>query len=172
VPAGERQQPAEVGHRARGHGDLDDVGVQGGDPVVDRVEVVGRALEVVPRDDEAPPRLRRNDVGEPGAGLHVHEVEAAGDRLGQQAPASLVVAVREAAALRLRPTGEEDRLRPGREEGGEVEVADEVGAHLEEVGDGGERGHPVDDRGARLLRQADCDGRPVALKHESLSRFP
>ena len=50
------------------------------------------------------------------------------------------------------------------EQGGEVEVAHEVGPDLEEVGDGGERGHPGDDRGGRLLRQADCDRRPAALE--------
>jgi hypothetical protein len=61
---------------------------------------------------------------------------------------------------------------PGLQEGREVEVAHEVGPHLEEIGDGRERRHPGDDRVGRLLRQADCDGRLAAQKHESLSGFP
>ena len=157
VPRREGQQPSEVAHRARRDRDLHDVGARGRHPLVDRLEIVGRAVRVVPGQHQPASGLGLDDVVEAGAGLHVHEIEPALDGLGEQLPSRRRVAVREAAALGFRAAGEEQRLRAGPQERAEVELAREIRAHLEEVGQLRELRHAGDEGRGRVLREAHAE---------------
>ena len=174
MTAGEVQEPSHVRNRTSGPDDLDHVCAGGGHPGMKPVEIAGQPLEVVRGDHEAPAGLRRDHVVESRVELHVHQVDAPVDRLLQDPSTTFGVGVGPAPSFGLGAAGEKKGLCPGAEKGGNVQVTDEVGTHLEEVRHGRELRHPGERRLGIRLGQAHADCGHVSSrfqKHESLSRF-
>ena len=163
----ELEKPTDVRDRARRHRDLHDVGTLRAALEVQLVEVLGGGREVVMRDYEAAPRLLHHHVEEVASVLDIHVVEAPLDRLQQvHPPAGLAVGPE--PAFRGRAAGEEKRLGARSQDREQVEVEDQIAAHLEEVRHAGQLPETLDDPLGRLLGQADAD--LGHAKQESLFR--
>ena len=105
-------QHPQVVLRVVGHGaDLDDVGVQRGQPAVDVFQVVGRPLEVVHADDP----LGGAEAGDLAGDvfLQVDVLGPLGDRRPQE-DLPLLFAARVAAAVAVAATGDDHGRGPAR----------------------------------------------------------